>query len=77
MPGLVGIIGKGSPDSLRNELQSMLASMYRRDSYASGAYADGSLHAYVGWTCHHGSYADCLPIKAPQGDATMFFAGEH
>ena len=77
MPGLVGIIGKGSPDSLRNELQSMMASMYRGDSFASGVYADEPLHAYVGWTCHHGSYADCLPIKAPQGDATMFFAGEH
>ncbi len=77
MPGLVGIIGKGSPDSLREELHRMMACMYRRASYASGDYSDEGLGAYVGWTCHHGSYADCLPIKGLAGDAAMFFAGEH
>ncbi|HSA95788.1 MAG TPA: hypothetical protein VLJ16_07045, partial [Acidobacteriota bacterium] len=77
MPGLVGIIGQGSPDSLRKELERMTAALYRRDSYATGVYSDESRHAYVGWTCHHGSYADCLPIKSPTGDATLFFAGEH
>ncbi|MCG7851773.1 MAG: asparagine synthase-related protein [Methanosarcinaceae archaeon] len=77
MPGLVGIVGKGSPVSMREELHRMMACMYRRNSYASGVYADEDLHAYVGWTCHNGAYADCLPIKGPAGDTTMFFAGEH
>jgi asparagine synthase (glutamine-hydrolysing) len=77
MPGLVGIIGRGSPDSLGKELERMAAALYRRNSYVSGVYSDERQSAYVGWTCHPGSYADCLPIKGPQGDAVLFFAGEH
>ncbi len=77
MPGLVGIIGKGPAGALREDLRSMTACMYRRDSFASGTYVDEDRHAYVGWTCHRGSYADCLPVRSASGDATMFFAGEH
>jgi asparagine synthase (glutamine-hydrolysing) len=77
MPGLVGIIGGGPAESLREELARMAGCMYRRDSFASGTYIDEKLHAYVGWTCHHGSYADCLPVKSDSGDLTLFFAGEH
>jgi asparagine synthase (glutamine-hydrolysing) len=77
MPGLVGIIAKGSADSLREELRRMTACMYRRDSFESGTYVNEDRHVYVGWTCHHGSYSDCLPIKGISGDMAMFFAGEH
>jgi asparagine synthase (glutamine-hydrolysing) len=77
MPGLVGIIGQRPAGSLREELQRMAGGMYRRDAFASGTYVDEKLHAYVGWTGHHGSYADCLPIKSASGDLTLFFAGEH
>jgi len=77
MPGLVGIIGRGAPESLRKELERMTAALYRRDSYVSGVHYDEPLNAYVGWTCHRGSYADCLPIKGPVGDVALFFAGEH
>lgn len=77
MPGLVGIIGRGPAGSLREELRRMAGGMYRRDSFASGTYVDEKLRAYVGWTSHHGSYADCLPIKSASGDLTLFFAGEH
>ena len=77
MPGIVGIIGQGLAGSLREELRRMAGGMYRRDSFASGTYVDEKLHAYVGWTGHHGSYADCLPIKSASGDLTLFFAGEH
>lgn len=77
MPGLVGIIGKGPGGSLREDLHRMAGRMYRRDSFASGTYVDEKLHAYVGWTCHHGSYTDCLPIKSASGDLALFFAGEH
>ncbi len=77
MPGLVGIIGTGPAGLLREELRRMTACMYRRDSFASGTYVDESRHAYVGWTCHPGSYADGLPIRSSSGDVTVFFAGEH
>lgn len=76
MPGLVGIIGKGTPSVLRDELHRMASCMYRRDAYASGTYVDEKLQVYVGWTAHPGSYADCLPIRSA-ADVTLFFAGEH
>ena len=77
MPGLVGIVGTGPAGLLREELRRMTACMYRRGSFASGTYVDESRHAYVGWTCHPGSYADGLPIRSFSGDVTVFFAGEH
>jgi asparagine synthase (glutamine-hydrolysing) len=55
----------------------MTACMYGRDSLATGTHVDESRHAYVGWTCHRGSYADGLPVRSASGDVTVFFAGEH
>ena len=77
MPGLVGIIGKGPSGPLREELQSMVAAMYKRNEFVSGAYVDEKLQAYVGWTSHRGSYTDCLPVRSAAGDLMLFFAGEH
>ena len=55
-----------------------LASMYRRNELTRPEHiVDEQLHVYVGWTCHHGSYADCLPIKERSGTTVLFFAGEH
>ena len=77
MPGLVGILGKGPPGSLREELQRMAGAMYKRNEFASGTYVDEKLHVYVGWTSHRGSYTDCLPVRSAADDLVLFFAGEH
>ncbi len=77
MPGLVGIVGKGQPSELRDELWRMLAAMYRTDDYVSGSFVDEKLRAYVGWTTFRGSYADCLPVRGKADGLSLFFAGEH
>ncbi len=77
MPGLVGIVGKGDPSELRDELRRMLAAMYRTDDYVSGSFVDEKLRAYVGWTTFRGSYADCLPVRDKADGLSLFFAGEH
>lgn len=77
MPGLVGIVGKGHPSELRDELRRMLAALYRTDDYVSGSFVDEKLRAYVGWTSFRGSYADCLPVRDAADGLSLFFAGEH
>jgi asparagine synthase (glutamine-hydrolysing) len=77
MPGLVGIIGKGTGGRRRQELHRMLASMYRTGSMKTGSFVREDLNAFVGWTCHEGSYADCMPISNREGDVIILFGGEH
>ena len=55
----------------------MVAAMYRRGTFASGTYINEDQSVYVGWTCHPGSYGDCLPVQTAAGDLALFFAGEH
>ena len=77
MPGLVGIIGKG-PRGLRGqELDRMLACMYKQGSMKSGSLIVENLNVYAGWTSHQGSYTDCLPVTSRNGDITILFGGEH
>jgi asparagine synthase (glutamine-hydrolysing) len=77
MPGLVGIIGKGPRAQRGQELDRMLACMYRQGSMKSGSIFVEDLNVYAGWTCHQGSYADCLPVTSRNGDITFLFGGEH
>ena len=77
MPGLVGILGRGSPHQRREELARMLARMYRREPMRSGTLVDETLGVYAGWTCHPGSYADGSPAKSPRGEFAVLFGGEH
>jgi asparagine synthase (glutamine-hydrolysing) len=77
MPGLVGIIGKGPGGPRRRELDRMLACMYKHGSMRSGSLIVEDLNVYAGWTCHRGSYADCLPVTSNNGDITILFGGEH
>jgi asparagine synthase (glutamine-hydrolysing) len=77
MPGLVGIIGKGPGGRRRQELNRMLASMFRSGSMKTGSFVLEDLNVYAGWTCHEGSYADCMPISNRGGDVIILFGGEH
>lgn len=77
MPGLVGIISKSRGEDLRQDLYRMLASMYRQNSLGSGTFISADPGVYAGWTCHQGSYADCMPINNDRGDITLLFGGEH
>jgi asparagine synthase (glutamine-hydrolysing) len=77
MPGLVGIIGKVLRDKNRKDLLEMLRSVQHESFYSSGTYINEELGLYIGWTCHEGSYCDCMPIMNERKDLVLFFYGEH
>jgi asparagine synthase (glutamine-hydrolysing) len=75
MPGITGIISK--TQDRERELDQMIRCMLHEPFYNSGKYVNHSLGVYVGWTCHKGSFSDCMPIWNETGDVVLFFAGEH
>lgn len=77
MPGLVGIIGHGSPGKHTHDLRRMMSCMHQESFYRSGSYVNEELGVFVGWTCHQDSYSDCLPIVNERKDVILLFAGEH
>ncbi len=77
MPGLAVIIGRGSNATNEQRVRAMVRAMQHEAFYASGTYADEALGLWVGWTCHPGSYCDCLPVTNETGDRVLFFYGEH
>ncbi len=77
MPGLAIIISRRPKAENLMRLQRMLDSMKHEAFYSCGTYANEELGLYVGWACHPGSYADCLPITNETKDRWLFFYGEH
>lgn len=77
MPGLAVIIAPGRAGECERDLECMVASMRHESFYNSGTYCNESLGLYVGWTCHSGSYSDCLPLRNETGDFLLFFYGEN
>jgi asparagine synthase (glutamine-hydrolysing) len=75
MPGIAGFISRGNLASQRGTLEQMIRSMLHEDSYNSGAHID-ELGVAVGWTCHRGAFADCLPIWNETRDICLILAGE-
>jgi len=57
-------------------MQGMLDSMTREPFYTSGHFAEDRLELSIAWTCHKGSFADCLPIWNETRDIVLFFTGE-
>ena len=49
MPGLVGIVGSGSPKDNTAAVSKMLNSMLHEPSYTSGTYVNEQLGLYLGW----------------------------
>lgn len=54
----------------------MIACMVHEASYGSGKYINKELGLYAGWTCHNGSFSDCMPIWNETRDILMIFSGE-
>lgn len=77
MPGLVGIIGNGSPGKHAHDLRQMMSCMNQESFYRSGTYINEELGVFIGWTCHQDSYSDCMPIMNERQDIILLFAGEH
>src|SRR5690242_2086908 len=76
MPGIAGIIGKAVRGRYESELKLMLDCTMHESFYRKGFYTNEELGVYVGWTCHPGSYADCMPMISERKDLILLFAGE-
>jgi asparagine synthase (glutamine-hydrolysing) len=76
MPGIVGIIDKGSSREDNKALKAMLTSMVKEDFYTSGLHVDDTSGIRIGWTCHKNSFSDCLPIWNEKKNICLIFVGE-
>ena len=60
----------------RNVLDLMVQSMVHEPDHKSGHLIEQKLGLNVGWVCHGGSFADCLPIWNERRDICLIFSGE-
>jgi len=76
MPGIAGIIGKGSPEENRVGLRLMLQSMRHEPFHISGTYEDARLGAWVGGVWFEDAWPNGLPIWNETRDLGLVLAGE-
>jgi asparagine synthase (glutamine-hydrolysing) len=77
MPGIVGIIAKGSPRERENDLKVMIDCMMHEPFYQRGYYVNADLGVFAGAICHPDSFADCPPAMNEKKDVVLLFSGEH
>jgi asparagine synthase (glutamine-hydrolysing) len=58
------------------DLALMVDAMRHERQCSTGSYADDELGTVVGWVCHNGSFADCMPVVSNNGDTVLVFSGE-
>jgi asparagine synthase (glutamine-hydrolysing) len=76
MPGIAGIIGKGSAEENRAAIEAMVRCMQHERFYVSGTCANEEIGLWVSWTCLGGSFADCLPVWDEGKQICLIFSGE-
>ncbi len=76
MPGIAGIISKEGHADAASSVDRMVQCMMHEPFYTSGTYVNGRLGIGVGWTCHPGSFSDCLPVWNERRDIALIFSGE-
>jgi asparagine synthase (glutamine-hydrolysing) len=54
----------------------MVDAMRHERHCSTGSYADDELGVAVGWVCHPGSFADCMPVVSNNRDMALIFSGE-
>jgi asparagine synthase (glutamine-hydrolysing) len=77
MPGIFGLISKEPPATRIQALSAMLKAALHEPFYSSGRVEEDPLNAVLGWTCHRGSFSDCLPLWNEAHDVCLIFCGEH
>ena len=77
MPGITGIISKWQIDKYKEDLNAMLSCMMHNNFYFSGTFISEQLGVYAGWTCHNGSFSDCMPIWNESHDICLIYTGEN
>jgi asparagine synthase (glutamine-hydrolysing) len=76
MPGITGIIGAGSAVERHQQVLAMTQSLVHEKFYKSGTFTDESLGLAVGWACHEGTFADCMPIWNEARNICLIFSGD-
>lgn len=76
MPGIVGIIGKGSHSENASRLNAMTRCLVHESFYRSGVWQEGDLGLSAGWAVHENSFADCMPVWNETRDVCLIFSGE-
>ena len=76
MPSILGIIGKLSKGNFDKKIKTMIQTIIHDPSYSFGTFVDDDLLHSIGWSCHKGSFSDCMPIVNEKNDILMFIAGE-
>lgn len=77
MPGIFGIISKRPKEINYEELNVMIKSVSMEQFYNSGKFVLADMAVYIGWTCHKGSFSDCLPITNEKRDKILIYFGEN
>lgn len=76
MPGLCGIIGRGSETGLDASLELMLDSLKYEEFYKHDKYCDDSLGVYLGWTYFVEDKSYQLPLFNEKKDIIAFATGQ-
>jgi asparagine synthase (glutamine-hydrolysing) len=77
MPGICGVLAKGSAAERHELTRQMVECMLHEPFYSSGTYHEDIEQAAVGWVVQQGTYSDCNPIWNETKDICLFFSGEH
>ncbi len=76
MPGITGIVSNNGRFNGTPFLGQMSSCMKHEPFYSSGTYANERVGLWLGWTCHKGSFSDCLPVWNEKKDVCLIFSGE-
>ncbi|HSI59548.1 MAG TPA: asparagine synthase-related protein [Ideonella sp.] len=76
MPGITGIIGRGSAEQRASQLTRMVQVMRRERFYTSATYHQESLGLAAGWVVHRSSFADGNPVWNAARDICLILTGE-
>jgi len=77
MPGIVGMIAKGSFPEKTKVLDRMMKCMMHESFYTSGTYVNKQLGICLGWVNISGSFTDCMPVWNEKKDICLVFNGEN
>ena len=77
MPGIAGIIRAHPYDGIRRDLRFMVDAMRHEEFYEGGEYVNEELGFYSGWMGQKGTFADCMPLIAPNKEIAILFYGEN
>jgi asparagine synthase (glutamine-hydrolysing) len=76
MPGISGIIARTPHARHRRSLDIMARGMHDEPFYAKGSYVNEQAGVYAAWTCHQGSFCDCMPVMNEQRTIVLLLSGE-